>query len=350
MKRLLRGAWAGLILPAALTGCGGGGGRTSASVPDHVHAAVAGADQAQILLATHYGLEESSNGGLTWEPDAGLGTEMVAGLVKLPGDYVASLQPMAGMTMPKMTASNMTSPGMSMGPASTPNIGYSTDAGTWTASKGIPVGALVAALAAGPDGTVWASVIGFGLYESGDGGRTWQRELPATVPISDIAVEGANLLFVTPAGLFVTYTTGPIMPGLPQLPQPVNDMAALPGCSTCVVAAMQGGGVAISDDSGVTWSQVSSTPTFDELSAPVGPSAIFGMVPSPADPDHGVWRSTDDGRTWHRVIDADLIDHLYAAPAAGGAVHLLAFQWGINVFQSTDDGQTWASVSRIGPP
>jgi hypothetical protein len=336
-----------------LAACGGGTAAGSQPpVTDHVHGVVAGSGSTQILLATHYGLEQSEDAGATWQVDNGLGEEMVAGIVKLPSDYVASLQPMAGMKMPRMTAANMSTPGMSMGAASTPNIGYSTNTDRWYSAQGIPPGAAVAALAGGSNAsTVWASLIGFGIYESTDAGRSWQRVIPATVPVSDLLVVGANLLFVTPSGLFVTDVTDPSMPGLPELSQPVNDMTTLPNCGSCVVAALGSGGVAASRDGGVTWRQFADSPTFDELSAPPATSALFGMVPSSADPNHGVWRSTDGGTTWTKVLTVPLVDHLYALPAeARSPLEILAFQWGINVFGSTDDGVTWSPVSHIPTP
>lgn len=335
---------------AGLSACGGGAA-AAPRVADHVHGAVAGNQSGQIVLATHYGLELSHNGGQSWQPDAGLGEEMVAGIVKLPSDYVASLQPMAGMKMPRMTAADDSMPGMSMGAASTPNLGYSSNAQRWYAAEGIPAGASVASLVSSGPTTVWASLIGLGLYESTDAGQQWTKVLPATVPISSMLVMGDNLLLVTPGGLFATTTFDPIMPGLAQLDQPVNDLTSLPGCSTCAIAALGSGGVAITHDDGISWDAVPFTPTFDELYAPAGTGAVFGMVPSSADPNHGIWRSADGGKTWTKVLTADLVDHMYAANAtAGDAPELLAFQWGINVFDSTNDGVTWTPITRIGPP
>lgn len=342
-----------VVLPTVLAACGGGTATGSQPlVADHVHGVVAGSQSAEIVLATHYGLEQSEDAGATWQADNGLGEEMVAAIVKLPSDYVASLQPMAGMQMPRMTAANMSTPGMSMGAASTPNIGYSNNTHRWYSGQGIPPGAAVAALAAGSNGSaVWASLIGFGIYESTDAGRSWQRMIPAAVPVSDLLVVGANLLFATPSGLFVTDAAAPSMPGLPELSQPVNDMTTLPNCGSCVVAALGSGGVAASRDGGVTWRQIADSPTFDELSAPPATSALFGMVPSAADANHGVWRSTDGGTTWTKVLTATLIDHLYAMPAAAGRPpEILAFQWGINVFSSADDGVTWSPLSHIPTP
>jgi photosystem II stability/assembly factor-like uncharacterized protein len=318
-------------------------------VQDHVHAATEGSSVSQIYVATHYGLVRSMNGGRTWVPDGGLGQEMVGGLVKTGPSYVASLQPSGpGMKMSPAQSSSM--PGMSMGTASTPNIGYSSDGVHWHSAVGIPAGLTVAALTTGPtSSTVWTSLLGHGVYESTDSGQDWMEVIPSTAPITDLAVKGQNLLLTTSSGLFVTSTASPTMPALPQLGVGVNDLAPFMYCTTCVVAALSSGGVALSHDDGVTWMTQASAHVFDEVaSVPSYPLVLFGMVPAPGDAGHGLWRSSDGGHTWRRVLPQSLIDHLYEVPeAAGHAAYLLAFEWGITVFRSDDGGLTWARMSRI---
>ena len=160
-------AFSGLGIVA---GCGGPAG-TETPVVDHVHAAAAGTSGSDVYVATHYGLVRSTDGGRTWADDPGLGNEMVGGLIRTGDGFVATLQPMGGPGM-AMSPGQSSMPGMSMGAASTPNIGYSTDGVRWTSSDGIPVKATVAALTGGPGpSTVWASLLGRGLYESTDGGQ-----------------------------------------------------------------------------------------------------------------------------------------------------------------------------------
>jgi photosystem II stability/assembly factor-like uncharacterized protein len=226
-----------------------------------------------------------------------------------------------------------------------PNIAYSTNGKTWSLPKGLPANVPVASLTAGAQpGTAWASLLGRGVYETRDSGRSWVQALPATIPISDIDIVGASLLMSTPSGLFVTGTSGPSMPGLPQLQGAVNDLANIPGCSDCVVASLGQHAIAVSHTGGVTWKRFKTPTTFDEVYATRG--ALFGLVPSSADAKHGIWRSTDGGRTWHRTLTATLIDHMYAA--RGSSHSLLAFEWGIKVYGSTNDGKTWSIRSHIG--
>ena len=237
-----------------------------------------------------------------------------------------------------------------MGSASTPNIGFSSDGTHWHSAVGIPAAATVAALVSGPTTSmVWTSLLGRGIYESTDGGRSWQEVIPSSAPITGLVVVGDNLLITTSAGLFVTDADAPSMPALPQLNEAANDVVPDSFCTTCVVAAVATGGIALSGNDGVTWSQKPSTQVFDEVaSVPGAPDALFGMVPAPGQSDHGLWRSADGGQTWQKVLDRPLVDHLYEVPSSGTQpAHLLAFEWGITVYRSDNWGATWAKLSRI---
>jgi hypothetical protein len=339
----------GTLIPIVLLlgGCGDTS-PSSGTVLDHVHAAVPGSSGSVVYLATHYGLVRSNDGGRSWIQDPGLGDEMVGGLVKTGNSYVAALQP-TGPGM-KMTRGQASMPGMSMGSASTPNIGFSNDGTHWYSAVGIPDAASVASLVAGPNSsTVWASLLGRGIYESTNDGHHWNEVIPSTSPITELEVVGQSLLIATSSGVFVTDTTDPSMPALPQLNNPVNDVVPLEGCSTCAAVALSTGGVALSDDDGVTWVQHASAHVFDELASVAGtPTVLFGMDPAPADRGRGLWRSTDEGRTWLRVLDHPLIDHLYQVPGtATQPGYLLAFEWGITVYRSNNVGATWFRLSRV---
>jgi photosystem II stability/assembly factor-like uncharacterized protein len=328
-------------------GCGGGS--PTAVVVDHVHGAATGTTGSDVLLATHYGLVRSDDGGRSWTKDSGLGEEMVGGLVKSDGRFVAALQPMSTPDM-KMSPSQESMPGMSMGTTSTPNIGYSSDGTHWRSAVGIPPAATVSALVSGPTSSiVWTSLLGLGIYESNDGGLRWQKVIPSTAPITGLVVIGDNLLITTSAGVFVTDANAPSMPALPQLNEPVNEVVPDYFCSTCVLAALANGGVALSGDDGVSWTQKSSKHVFDEVaSEPGAPAVLFGMVPAPGQNDHGLWRSIDGGQTWQRVLNHPLVDHMFEVPSSGSQPpYLLAFEWGITVYRSNDWGATWQMLSHV---
>jgi hypothetical protein len=347
-KFRLAAAIACSTLAGVVAGCGAAPHSTGA-VLDHVHGAATGTSGTDIILATHYGLVRSADGGRDWTKDPGLGEEMVGGLVKTEGRFVASLQPLSTPGM-KMSPSQESMPGMSMGTASTPNIGFSSDGTHWHSAIGIPPAATVAALVSGPSASiVWASLLGKGIYESNDGGQHWEVVIPSSTPVTGLVVVGDNLLITTSAGLFVTDADAPSMPALPQLDAPVNDVVPDYFCGTCVVAALATGGIALSGNDGVTWQQKPSTHVFDEVaSEPGAPEVLFGMVPAPGQTGHGLWRSTDGGRTWQEVLDRPLVDHLFEVPSSGPQpTYLLAFEWGITVFRSDNWGATWSKLSRF---
>ena len=320
---LLVAAAACLVAACGSTGSTGSG----QAVANHVHGAIEGTTGSDLLLATHYGLRLSVDGGTTWKSAPGLGDSMVAGIVRLGQSDAAAMQPMTDMP----AGMHMTGP--------TGGVLYSTDDSHWTAAAGIDPTARVTALVAAPDGsTAWAAVLGQGIFRSGDGGRTWSEALPSPDPVLGLAVVGPDLLYVTDAGVWSTTTAAPARPAKAALSGTIGDITAWSACPTCVAVSLGGGGVATSADGGTTWKSQPFATSFTTLASVAG-GVLLGMQPSPAQHDHGIWRSTDGGVSWTRVLDQPLVDRVYPG-GAGGAI--LAFQWGITVWKSTDGGATWA--------
>jgi hypothetical protein len=343
-RRGIGAAASALVGLAVVSGCGGSGGSggaavTSSVVTDHVHAAVEASSPTGIMLATHYGLLTSTDAGRRWRTNPALGDDMISGLVHAHGKYVAAMMPMT-------TASTAASPAPSYQPA----VEVSANGTHWTVANGIPAGATVTALVQGAGRTVWASVLGMGVYSSTDEGHDWVDVLPSRVPITTIAVAGDNLVLATDDGIFVTGTTGPSWPGLPQFTASVDDIEASADCADCLVATLSHGGVAVSKNGGVTWLRHPFRVTFESVASPAAaPGVLIGMSPSPSKRSQGLWRSMDDGQRWQRVLSAPLIDHLYEVPASGSrGAELLAFQWGIRVYASSDGGRTWHRLAQAG--
>jgi len=178
-----------------------------------------------------------------------------------------------------------------------------------------------------------------GLYESADGGRTWQRgplggndamNLVRT-PSGRIWAAGHNVLFASDDG---GRTWAEVRPeGLPGLD--LHGFAADPDDGERLYAAVAGEGLYRSVDGGRTFSLVSEE---------VGPN-VFGLSVTStgrilaADPSSGVYASDDGGRTWAVVLDEPAIG-VAVAPARPRRV----LATGRGIFLSRDGGDSWEAV------
>jgi len=308
-------------LAAALAGCGS---QTPASPPvqDHVHGAVAGLHPGEVLLATHYGMRISEDGGRTWPPAGDLAHAQMRLLIADGAGYVA------------VTAR----------PDGSSDVRRSDDARRWTAGSGIPSGHPVSALVPGVSpGSAWAEVADVGIFGTTDAGRTWSVLLPTPLTINDMVAEtGPSGLFAyaSSRGLFLARGSQlALLFDAPVLDGDIQSVTHWNACAACLVASLSGA-VATSADGGLHWSSHATTIPFTQVESWTrGGGALLGLAPAPASPQHGLYRSDDGGATWTRVIDAALVDHLYLDDPA---TPLLAFQWGIDAYESDDSGRTWA--------
>jgi hypothetical protein len=367
---------------------------TSTTVENHVHAIVNLASDSQILLGTHYGLRVSMDGGRTWTDDPGLGRIMVAKLVKLGSNYVAALQPMAGMgggssssgSTPQssarssskssgpsassmsgasgsgMSMSGASGSGMSMSGASGSNlyaqgnpaipfIEVSSNGFNWRPATGVPSQALIGYLTPGPVGTgAWAAVLGSGIYHSNPSGTKWSLAVPYSGIVTGLEAgvgDPNRILVATKSGLFAAATTAKSLPSKPVLADDVESLHRWYSCSACLVASLANGGVALSRDGGTTWSKVGSLLQFDTVeSFPSTGADLFAMIATSGSSYVGVYRSSDGGNVWTRVLNQQLVDHISEVDPAGSQPYLLAYQWGITVWRSTDGGRTWSRFSH----
>src|SRR5207342_3195699 len=130
---------------------------------------------------------------------------------------------------------------------------------------------------------------------------------------------------------------------------------------------IQGGGAYKSIDAGKTWTHVGLTETQVISKIRVHPSnpdlvyvAAFGHHAAP-NPDRGVYRSKDGGKTWEKVLFRDnktganelVIDPknpqvIYAAlwEAYRNAYEMSSGGPGSGIFKSTDGGDHWTEISR----
>jgi len=184
--------------------------------------------------------------------------------------------------------------------------------------------------------------VGGGLWKTTDGGETW-------APVTDGQVRSASV------GAVAVSESNP-------------DLVFIGMGETCIRGnIMAGDGVYKSTDAGKTWTHIGFERSENIAKIRIHPTnpdilyvAAFGKH-SASNAERGVYKTTDGGRTWRRVlfrndstaaidltIDRTNPDVLYAAlwqayrteftMSSGGA--------GSGLFKSTDGGDTWTEITR----
>ena len=178
---------------------------------------------------------------------------------------------------------------------------------------------------------------GGGVWKTSDGGRTWK-------PIFDDAqVPSIGAVVVAPSNPNIVYVgTG---------------------------EQLEGNGIYKSIDAGATWTNVGLTDVHHISSIVVDPRdpnvVLVGTYNfSFPDPQRGVFKTPDGGKTWSKVFfkdDKTSIADMCAAPDDPRVIYAASFalQFDPNnrrgaaeaqIFKSTDEGATWQQVSETGLP
>lgn len=265
-----------LVVVAACSGDGGGSGGLPAG--DHVHSLGVTADGG-LLLGLHGGLYRSEDGE-SWEP---------AGLEGEDAMVIAS-----AADQPVFVAGH--------------EVLYRSDDGGQTFTSLRPPdlpGLDIHAFAQAPtDGrSVYAYVVGHGLFWSGDGGDTWEQRVPPEgLPrdLFDLAVVGSGvdtLVLVGPeSGILRSQDGGRRMVSVLQTQAwAVTVDAGDPQ----VVWALTSGGLAHSGDGGETWDTVSTLPGVEgqPVALAAGEQAIWVVTEEP----RALYQSTNGASGWERV-------------------------------------------------
>ncbi len=188
--------------------------------------------------------------------------------------------------------------------------------------------------------------VGGGVWETNDAGRTW-------TPIFDkepIASIGA--IAVAPSDTNVVYVGS--------------------GEADMRSSVSYGNGMYVSRDAGRTWTHIGLTDTQQIGAILVDPHdantvyvAALGHAYA-ANAERGVFKSTDGGRTWKKVLYKDADTGAIALAFGGNAQTVYAALWqtrrppwsvyppsngpGSGLYKSTDGGETWTQVTGNGFP
>jgi photosystem II stability/assembly factor-like uncharacterized protein len=130
----------------------------------------------------------------------------------------------------------------------------------------------------------------------------------------------------------------------------VNAIEADPGNPNVLFAGTNGQGIYRSTDGGRTWTQTNSglghLYVNDILVSPADSNIVFagtGRGSAVGDPGTGLYRSTDRGSTWRRVLEAGTI---YSVAVTPGNSSVMYAAGGPPIFKSTNGGVTWTRAFR----
>lgn len=180
------------------------------------------------------------------------------------------------------------------------------------------------------------------LAKSVDGGQTWQDVRPAGLPSLDVhgfaadprdpevlyaAIAGAGLYRSEDGGASFTLVSADVGPGVMAL--------ALSADGRILAGDMQRG-LLVSVDRGATWTVALE-------------GGVAGLAVNPEDPDlvlgtgPGVVRSTDGGRTWRQVMSLEQGAGPVAwAPGDPDTAYVVGYDR--TLYESSDGGRTWLPV------
>ncbi len=334
-----------VLTMSALPGCGAPGGSSDSAAPaalNHTHdLLILRDDPRTVLLATHYALYRSTDGGAQWravagEPDQPMSGLMIYKLAQSPINpqrlYALAVQRSAA-SAPARPGAYTSADGGAHWTLATP-LSRFPNAAVYTLSVG----------AAGPEQlfVVDSTAGAHGLFESDDAGAHW-RALPA-LPTSDAgglvadAQDPARLwLWSRSSGLFQSADAG-------------ETWAPIAGITGGVYGLTQAGalcyapgdaGLYVSSDDGATFQLVDQQDTFTTViasaSAPRHAYALGGTA---------VYTSLTSGATWTATASLPQHPSLLAVDPTNALVAFVASSYPVGVLKTSDGGQRWSIVFR----
>jgi photosystem II stability/assembly factor-like uncharacterized protein len=293
------GQGSALSTPTAVTEDNGFG-----SAANHVHSLLALPPHV-LLLATHYGLFRSGDGGQHWQEVAGGQGQLMEDLMT----YSLTVSPLDSQRLYVLTYPSVSN------------------------ARGIP-----------------------GLYMSKDQGRTWQLMASSasltrtTIFLAVAGNDSPNEVYIYLSerqeyGLLVSHDGGSHFRETGKLPfSVISGLLPLPGAPGHLLV-YSSAGMALSSDGGLHWQLIAGIHggIFDATTA--GPNQ-----PIYASGDAGMYISHDGGRTFvpsTRSTSARSFFLLTSLAAAPSNPHILYGKTATSIYRSTDGGQSWVSLPMI---
>lgn len=296
-----------------LSACGGVSGAPPSATPtpvavngfgiaeNHVHSLMTLPNNV-VLIATHYGIFRSSDGGTTWQQTSGASNQLMQGVM----DYSLSVSSINSQRLYVLTQPSVIGP-----------------------HSGI-----------------------LGLYTSADQGRTWSL----TTKTSTFTASPTGIYFVTAGndtpdetyiyilaqganGLKVSTDAGQHFSNTGTLPFGIIlGMLALPD-EPGQLLAYGSDGMARSTDSGKHWQVMSGIQGGIYSVATEGPHS-----PIYAGGDNGIYVSNDEGKTFTSVNTQATYGFLIVAPSQPQTMY---GKTGTAIYRSTDGGKNWTPLPSI---
>jgi photosystem II stability/assembly factor-like uncharacterized protein len=262
------------------------------------------------------GLFRSTDNGITWiVSNTGMNASTINALTVAPGGRIYS--------------------GMQGGYG---GIVYSSSDGgdTWEGLRPIPAPGPIWCLCALPNGYVLAGTERTGIYRTTDHGTSWAQAnngLQNLFVRSFLVKPNGDVLAGTEKGVYLSTDMGVTWKITALNNAQFWSLARHPDGT--LLAGASSGPIHYSTDDGATWTMVKGFGATSDIQA-LG-VAIDGSVYA-ASFNTGVFRSTDVGRTWMKVLNSTFAT-MAILTAPNGAVYVGGNGGGVH--KTTDDGATW---------
>ncbi len=336
----------GMLALLALAACGNAPSKADfGDQKNHIHSMVAvPGHPGMLLVATHYGLFRTTDGGQNW-------TKVMGDVGQLAANLMDTNLTVSPVDPERVYVEAITFSDLPKTNAGTQGIYTSDDGGaTWqlaSALTNLPAASVYYMVAgAGSDKQLYAYFQGLGaqgLFESEDAGAHWQQlgTLPDTESLGlvvDPAKAGHLFVYSEDAGLSVSDDNGAHWQPVAGIKDGIS-RALLVGS---MLYASGDDGTYVSQDGGAHFTLTLPNITFSYLvSSTAHPTTAFGLTGTQ------LYITTDGGQTWKPLAippDRLIAPNLAVEPDSGQTVYL-GNSYPVYVYSSSDNGQQWSQIA-----